>query len=101
MAERPRRDEEVEAEPGMRRTIGMLGQELSHPQHRSTTEKTSHSAAASTLSGTRRQIRSGWPPLLEEMGIRGRRASIPGALMGEKQPRRPRRAPPSATRASS
>jgi len=84
LAERPSRGR-VEAEPGMRRAIGMLGQEFRLLNDRSIYE---NSALACRISGVwdKEEIRQRVAPLLDEMGLRGMEALYPGELSsGEKQ----------------
>jgi len=84
LAERPSRGR-VEAEPGMRRAIGMLGQEFRLLNDRSVYENI---ALACRISGVwdKDEIRQRVAPLLEEMGLRGMEALYPGELSsGEKQ----------------
>ncbi len=84
LAERPTRGR-VEAEPGMRRAIGMLGQEFRLLHDRNIYENI---ALGCRISGVweRDEIRQRVAPLLEEMGLRGMEALYPGQLSsGEKQ----------------
>jgi len=84
LAERPSRGR-VEAEPGMRRAIGMLGQEFRLLNDRSIYENI---ALACRISGVwdKEEIRQRVAPLLDEMGLRGMEALYPGELSsGEKQ----------------
>jgi cell division transport system ATP-binding protein len=84
LAERPSRGR-VEAEPGMRRTIGMLGQEFRLLNDRNVYENI---ALACRISGVweKDEIQTRVTPLLEEMGIRGMDELYPGELSaGEKQ----------------
>jgi len=84
LAERPSRGR-VEAEPGMRRSIGMLGQEFRLLHDRSVYENI---ALGCRISGVweKEEIRQRVAPLLDEMGLRGTEALYPGELSsGEKQ----------------
>lgn len=84
LAERPSRGR-VEAEPGMRRAIGMLGQEFRLLNDRNAYENI---ALACRISGVwdKDEIQSRVTPLLDEMGLRGMEALYPGQLSaGEKQ----------------
>ena len=84
LAERPSRGR-VEAEPGMRRAIGMLGQEFRLLNDRSIYENI---ALACRISGVwdKEEIRQRVAPLLDEMGLKGMEALYPGELSsGEKQ----------------
>ncbi|HXL15426.1 MAG TPA: ATP-binding cassette domain-containing protein [Methylomirabilota bacterium] len=84
LAERPSRGR-VEAEPGMRRAIGMLAQEFRLLNDRNVYENI---ALACRISGVweREEIRQRVAPLLEEMGLRGLEGLYPGQLSsGEKQ----------------
>ncbi len=84
LAERPTRGR-VEAEPGMRRAIGMLGQEFRLLHDRSIYENI---ALGCRISGVweSQEIRQRVAPLLEEMGLRGMEGLYPGQLSsGEKQ----------------
>lgn len=84
LAERPSRGR-VEAEPGMRRAIGMLGQEFRLLTDRSVFENI---ALACRISGVwdKQEILQRVTPLLDEMGLRGMEGLFPGQLSaGEKQ----------------
>ncbi len=84
LAERPSRGR-VEAEPGMRRAIGMLAQEFRLLNDRNVYENI---ALACRISGVweREEIRQRVAPLLDEMGLRGLEDLYPGQLSsGEKQ----------------
>ena len=84
LAERPSRGR-VDAEPGLRRTIGMLWQEFRLLNDRSVYENI---ALGCRISGVwaRDEIRQRVAPLLDEMGLRGTEALYPGELSaGEKQ----------------
>jgi cell division transport system ATP-binding protein len=84
LAERPSRGR-VDAEPGLRRTIGMLGQEFRLLNDRSVYENI---ALGCRISGVweKEEIGQRVAPLLDEMGLRGMEALYPGELSaGEKQ----------------
>ncbi len=84
LAERPTRGR-VEAEPGMRRAIGMLGQEFRLLPDRSVYENI---ALGCRISGVweKEEIAQRVAPLMEEMGLRGMESLHPGELSaGEKQ----------------
>ena len=84
LAERPSRGR-IEAEPGMRRSIGMLGQEFRLLNDRNVYENI---ALGCRISGVweREEIAQRVAPLLDEMGLRGMEALYPGELSaGEKQ----------------
>jgi len=84
LAERPSRGR-VEAEPGMRRAIGMLAQEFRLLNDRNVYENI---ALACRIAGVweGEEIRERVAPLLEEMGLRGLEDLYPGQLSsGEKQ----------------
>ena len=84
LAEKPSRGR-VEAEPGMRRAIGMLGQEFRLLGDRSVYENI---ALACRISGVwdKDEILQRVTPLLDEMGLRGMEGLYPGELSaGEKQ----------------
>jgi len=84
LAERPTRGR-VEAEPGMRRAIGMLGQEFRLLPDRSVYENI---ALGCRISGVweKEEIAQRVAPLLDEMGLRGMEGLHPGELSaGEKQ----------------
>ena len=84
LAERPSRGR-VEAEPGMRRAIGMLAQEFRLLGDRNVYENI---ALACRIAGIweKEEIRQRVAPLLDEMGLRGLEAVFPGQLSsGEKQ----------------
>jgi cell division transport system ATP-binding protein len=84
LAERPSRGR-VDAEPGMRRAIGVLGQEFRLLPDRNAYENI---ALACRISGIwdKEEIRQRVTPLLDEMGLRGMSALFPGELSaGEKQ----------------
>jgi len=84
LAERPTRGR-VEAEPGMRRAIGMLGQEFRLLADRNVFENI---AIACRIAGVweREEIRARVAPLLDEMGLRNMEGVFPGELSaGEKQ----------------
>ncbi len=84
LAERPTRGR-VEAEPGMRRAIGMLGQEFRLLPDRSVYENI---ALGCRISGVweKEEIGQRVAPLMEEMGLRGMESLHPGELSaGEKQ----------------
>jgi cell division transport system ATP-binding protein len=84
LAERPTRGR-VEAEAGMRRAIGMLGQEFRLLGDRNIYENI---AMGCRISGVWEsdEIRQRVAPLLDEMGLRGMEALYPGQLSsGEKQ----------------
>jgi cell division transport system ATP-binding protein len=84
LAERPSRGR-VEAEPGMRRGIGMLGQEFRLLHDRNVYENI---ALGCRISGVweKDEIRQRVAPLLDEMGLRGMESIYPGELSsGEKQ----------------
>ncbi|HMI30408.1 MAG TPA: ATP-binding cassette domain-containing protein [Candidatus Limnocylindrales bacterium] len=84
LAERPTRGR-VDAEPGMRRAIGVLGQEFRLLSDRNAYENI---ALACRISGIwdKEEIRQRVTPLLDEMGLRGMSALFPGELSaGEKQ----------------
>jgi cell division transport system ATP-binding protein len=84
LAEKPSRGR-VEAEPGMRRAIGMLGQEFRLLNDRNVYENI---ALACRISGVwdREEILQRVTPLLDEMGLRGMERLFPGELSaGEKQ----------------
>jgi len=84
LAERPTRGR-VDAEPGMRRAIGVLGQEFRLLTDRNVYENI---ALACRIAGIwdKEEIRQRVTPLLEEMGLHGMAALYPGELSaGEKQ----------------
>jgi cell division transport system ATP-binding protein len=84
LAERPTRGR-VETERGMRRAIGMLGQEFRLLTDRNVYENI---AIACRIAGVwdKDEIRQRVTPLLDEMGLRGVDALYPGQLSaGEKQ----------------
>ncbi len=84
LAERPSRGR-VEAEPRMRRAIGMLGQEYRLLSDRNVYENI---ALGCRISGVwdKDEIQERVAPLLDEMGLRGMETIYPGELSaGEKQ----------------
>jgi len=84
LAERPTRGR-VEAERGMRRAIGMLGQEFRLLHDRNVYENI---ALGCRISGVwdKEEIAERVAPLLDEMGLRGMEGIYPGELSaGEKQ----------------
>ena len=84
LAERPSRGR-VEAEAGLRRAIGMLGQEFRLLNDRNVYENI---ALACRISGVwdKDEIKDRVTPLLDEMGLRGMEGLFPGDLSaGEKQ----------------
>ena len=84
LAERPSRGR-VEAEPRLRRAIGMLGQEFRLLNDRSVYENIALGCRISGL-WQKEEIRQRVAPLLEEMGLRGMERLYPGELSaGEKQ----------------
>ena len=75
----------VEAEPGLRRAIGMLGQEFRLLNDRSIYENIALGCRISGL-WEKEEIRQRVAPLLEEMGLRGMERLYSGELSaGEKQ----------------
>ncbi|HYR51027.1 MAG TPA: ATP-binding cassette domain-containing protein [Candidatus Dormibacteraeota bacterium] len=84
LSERPSRGR-VEAEPGLRKAIGMLGQEFRLLNDRNVYENI---ALGCRISGVwdKEEIQERVAPLLDEMGIRGHEELFPGQLSaGEKQ----------------
>ncbi len=84
LSERPSRGR-VEAESGLRKAIGMLGQEFRLLNDRKVYENI---ALACRISGVwdKDEIRDRVTPLLDEMGLRGHEDLFPGQLSaGEKQ----------------
>ena len=84
LAERPTRGR-VEAEPGMRRTIGMLGQEFRLLNDRSVYDNIALGCRISGL-WDKYEIQERVKPLLEEMGLKNMESLYPHELSaGEKQ----------------